>query len=174
MWTKYPQTPNQPATKTEAPHSPSVSAPVTQSAPSDSAAFYNGPARSNAPTARPLACIGATLDIKGRISGEEDLQIDGKVEGPVSLRGHRLIVGRSSQMSSEIMAREVIVYGNLVGNVRASDRVEIKKDGKLTGDITTARISIEDGAIFKGRIEIERQESKASVRAEAEAALVPA
>jgi len=115
------------------------------------------------------------LDIKGRISGEEDLQIDGKVEGPVSLRGHRLTVGRGSQMSSEITAREVVVYGNLVGNVHASDRVEIKKDGKLTGDITTARISIEDGAIFKGRIEIERQESKAPAKVETAAAvLVPA
>jgi cytoskeletal protein CcmA (bactofilin family) len=72
------------------------------------------------------------------------------------LNGQRLTVGRSGKLNSEIFAREVVVYGNLTGNVHASDRVEIKKDGSVTGDITTARISVEDGAYFKGRIEIER------------------
>jgi len=100
--------------------------------------------------------LGASLEIKGKISGEEDLQIDGKVEGSVALNGQRLTVGRSGQINSEVWAREVVVYGQLTGNVHASDRVEIKKDGSLTGDIMTARISIEDGAYFKGRIEIER------------------
>jgi cytoskeletal protein CcmA (bactofilin family) len=81
------------------------------------------------------------------------------VEGPVSLRGSRLTVGRTAQLNSEIDAREVIVYGNVSGNLRARDRVEIKKDGRVLGDIATARISIEDGAYFKGRIEIEHAQS---------------
>ncbi len=115
--------------------------------------------RPSSPIARTLACLGATIVIKGEISSDEDLQIDGKVEGPISLRGHRLTVGRTAQLNSEITAREVIVYGNASGNLRARDRVEIKKDGRVIGDIATARISIEDGAYFKGHIEIERPQS---------------
>jgi cytoskeletal protein CcmA (bactofilin family) len=106
-----------------------------------------------------LACLGSTIVVKGEIAGDEDLQIDGKVEGPISVRGHRLTVGRNAELKSEITAREVIVYGNASGNLRARDRVEIKKDGQVIGNIVTARISIEDGAYFKGSIEIERTHS---------------
>jgi cytoskeletal protein CcmA (bactofilin family) len=115
--------------------------------------------RPSAPTARTLACLGATIVVKGEIHSDEDLQIDGKVEGNISLQGHRLTVGRTAQLNSEITAREVIVYGNAAGNLRARDRVEIKKDGQVIGDITTTRISIEEGAYFKGHIEIERAHS---------------
>jgi cytoskeletal protein CcmA (bactofilin family) len=115
--------------------------------------------RPSAPTARTLACLGATIVVKGEIRSDEDLQIDGKVEGNISLQGHRLTVGRTAQLNSEITAREVIVYGNAAGNLRARDRVEIKKDGQVIGDITTTRISIEEGAYFKGHIEIERAHS---------------
>jgi cytoskeletal protein CcmA (bactofilin family) len=123
--------------------------------------------RPSAPTARTLACLGSTIVVKGEIYSDEDLQIDGKVEGNISLQGHRLTVGRTAQLNSEINAREVIVYGNASGNLRARDRVEIKKDGQVIGNITTSRISIEEGAYFKGHIEIERahsstQESKQS------------
>ena len=117
--------------------------------------------RSTAPTARSMACLGSTFTIKGEISGDEDLQIDGKVEGPVSLLNHRLTVGHSAQLSSHINAREVVVHGKTVGNIRVRDRVEIKKDGEVIGNITTARLSIEDGAYFKGSIEIERSKSPA-------------
>jgi cytoskeletal protein CcmA (bactofilin family) len=121
-----------------------------------------GPFNANAsespssPTAHSLACLGATLKIEGKITSEEDLLIDGKVQGPISLQGRRLTVGRTAELNSEVTAREVIVYGKVTGNLRARDRVEIKKDGSVVGDITTARISIEDGADFKGRIEIDR------------------
>jgi cytoskeletal protein CcmA (bactofilin family) len=119
----------------------------------------NAGTRPSAPTARNLACLGSTITVKGEISSDEDLEIDGKVEGPISLRGHRLTVGRNAQLKTEITAREVIVYGNVSGNLHARDRVEIKKDGQVIGDITTSRISIEDGAYFKGRIEIDRAQS---------------
>lgn len=101
------------------------------------------------------ARIGPSLTIKGSVTGEEDLQVDGKVEGPVTIRG-RLTIGTSGQLSAGVTAREVAVYGKVTGNVDARDRVEIKRDGAVIGDIQTARISIEDGAIFKGRIEIGR------------------
>jgi len=144
--------------------------------PASPAASYSSPAssRSSAPAARNLSFLGPSLEIKGKVSGEEDLQIDGKVEGPILLQGQKLIAGRSAQLHSEISAREVIVYGKIQGNVRAQDRVEIKKDGSVLGDITTARISIEDGAFFKGRIEIERSKVPALEEAETELAPVTA
>jgi cytoskeletal protein CcmA (bactofilin family) len=109
--------------------------------------------------ARGSARLGASLQIKGHITGTEDLQIDGKVDGPISLRGHGLTVGPAAQLTSEIHAREVVVYGKVVGNVHARDRVDVKSDGSVVGDISTARISIEDGAQFKGRIEIDPTKS---------------
>jgi cytoskeletal protein CcmA (bactofilin family) len=102
-----------------------------------------------------VARIGPNLTIKGSVTGEEDLQIDGKVDGPVTIRG-RLTVGTSGQLTAGVTARELAVYGKVSGNVDARDRVDIKRDGAVIGDIQTARISIEDGAIFKGRIEIGR------------------
>ena len=140
-----------------------------------SANTFNSPAamRPSAPAARNLSCIGQGIEIKGKISGDEDLQIDGKVEGPVSLGGQKLTVGRTAQLSSEVSAREIVVYGKVTGNLRAQDRVEIKKDGEVIGDVTTARISVEDGAYFKGRIEIDRAKgSFASSERESELASV--
>jgi cytoskeletal protein CcmA (bactofilin family) len=136
----------------------------------------NAPAgiRPSTPLARTLALLGSTIVVKGEITSDEDLQIDGRVEGPVSLRGNRLTVGRSGQLNSEVTAREVIVYGNVSGNLRARDRVEIKKDGRVIGDIATARISIEDGAYFKGHIEIEHTQSSVPEKTEKkEAELIP-
>src|SRR5216684_1820566 len=92
--------------------------------------------------------------------GTEDLQIDGKVDGPISLRGHELTVGRTAELTSEIHARGVVVYGKVTGNLHARDRVDVKSDGSVIGDISTARISIEDGAQFKGRIEIDPTKSQ--------------
>jgi cytoskeletal protein CcmA (bactofilin family) len=131
----------------------------SQSMPAESASVRS---TSNQP-ARSVSCLGASLEFKGKISGDEDLQVDGKLEGAVELRGQRLTVGRTGKLNSEVHARELIVNGDLTGNVRVSDRVEIKKDGSVTGDITTARISVEDGAYFKGHIEIERTKQHSSV-----------
>jgi cytoskeletal protein CcmA (bactofilin family) len=118
--------------------------------------------RPSSPAARSSARLGSSLQIKGQITGTEDLQIDGIVEGSISLRGHELTVGSTAQLKSEINAREVVVYGKVVGNLHARDRVDVKKDGSVVGDISTARISIEDGAQFKGRIEIDPSKSQAA------------
>jgi cytoskeletal protein CcmA (bactofilin family) len=136
----------------EVPNPSPAQQPPPQNMPANSVAQT----RPSAPVARNLACLGKNLEIKGTISGDEDMQIDGRVEGPVSLQGQKLTVGGSGEMSSQITAREIVVYGKVSGNLRARDRVEIKRDGSVIGDITTARISIEEGAYFKGRIEIER------------------
>ena len=109
--------------------------------------------RLSSPAARSAARLGASLQIKGHIGGTEDLQIDGKVEDPISLRGHELTVGSTAHL---------IVYGKVVGNLHARGRVDIKKDGSIIGDISSARISIEDGAHFKGRIEIDPTKAQAA------------
>ena len=118
-------------------------------APLDST--YNTPSASGS-TAR----LGSSLHVKGEITGNEDLAIDGSVEGLVHLEDRRLTIGASARLTADIIAREVVVYGNVKGNLRARDRIEIKKDGSVVGDLTTARIMIEDGAYFKGSIEIDK------------------
>jgi cytoskeletal protein CcmA (bactofilin family) len=180
MWMKQ-QTPTQPQSQGQPQSQPQSNTPSTSSFQrssepvSDPNAFSSRP---GTPGARSLACIGGSLEIKGRITADEDLQIDGNVEGPVSIRGHRLTIGRSGQLNSEVTARELVVFGKITGNINATDRVEIKKDGAVIGDIQTARISIEDGAVFKGRIEIDRPGSKPSsvpaLKPETVGALVPA
>ena len=102
------------------------------------------------------ARLGASLHVKGEITGNEDLSIDGTVEGLVHLEDRKLTIGGSARVTADVIAREVVVYGNVKGNLRARDRIEIKKDGSVVGDLTTARIMIEDGAYFKGSIEIDK------------------
>ena len=115
------------------------------------------------PAAPPSTVIGPSLKIKGEVTANEALQIDGKVEGPILLTGHELTVGSNAQLTSEIEAGAVTVYGKVVGNVQAHSRVDIKRDGSIIGNISTARISIEDGAHFKGRIEIDPAKSQTKV-----------
>ena len=131
--------------------------------PSANAPAFTGEAITMAPEANfsnttpsGIARLGSTLHVKGEITGNEDLLIDGSVEGLVKLDDRKLTVGASAKVTADVIAREVVVYGNVKGNLRARDRIEIKKDGSVVGDLTTARISIEDGAYFKGSIEIDK------------------
>jgi len=105
---------------------------------------------------RGMARLGPSLHVKGEITGNEDLHVDGSVEGLIQLEDRKLTVGASAKVTADVIAREVVVYGNVKGNLRARDRIEIKKDGSVVGDLTTARIMIEDGAYFKGSIEIDK------------------
>jgi cytoskeletal protein CcmA (bactofilin family) len=107
------------------------------------------------------ATIGKGLLIKGEINGTESLFIDGKVEGSINLPGNRVTVGRNGQVAASITAREIVVLGKVRGNVSATDRVDIRAEGSLTGDVSAARISIEDGAFFKGGIDIRKNEKPA-------------
>ena len=109
---------------------------------------------------RAAARLGSSLHVKGEISGNEDLLIDGSVEGLIQLDERKLTIGPTAKVTADIIAREVVVYGNVKGNLRAKDRIEIKKDGSVNGDLTTARIMIEDGAYFKGSIEIDKSADK--------------
>ena len=98
--------------------------------------------------------VGVGLLFKGQISGNDDLLVDGSMEGSIQLGGGMLTVGSSGKLTADVVAREVVVYGKLRGNVAARERIDIKKDGSVVGDLTTGRIAIEDGANFKGSVEI--------------------
>src|SRR5271163_853650 len=110
------------------------------------------------PEMRGPAVIGKSVMIKGQIFSREDLTIDGEIDGSVELQEHRLTVGPHGKLQAGVKAREIVVLGTIHGNVEASDKIDIRKDAKLVGDIKTARIVIEDGAYFKGSIDIARPE----------------
>jgi cytoskeletal protein CcmA (bactofilin family) len=109
---------------------------------------------------RAAGWLGSSLKVKGEISGTEDLLVEGSVEGLIQLDGRKLTVGTTAKVTADINARDVDVYGYVKGNVRATGRIEIRKDGSVIGNLTTAQILIEDGADFKGTIEIDRSTTK--------------
>jgi cytoskeletal protein CcmA (bactofilin family) len=122
-------------------------------------AMASAPAVSHhASDTRGPAVIGKSVMIKGQIFSREDLTIDGEIDGSVELQEHRLTVGPNGKLQAGVKAREVVVLGTIHGNVEASDKIDIRKDARLVGDIKTARIVIEDGAYFKGSIDIVRPE----------------
>ena len=146
------------------PNSPQTPEPTRPATPPVSS-FENSSSTPARPAATPAAAaagtgeqatIGKSLIIKGELSGSESLFIDGKVEGAINLPGNRVTVGRNGQVAANILAREIVVLGKVRGNCQASDRVDIRSEGSLTGDVIAARISIEDGAFFKGGIDIRK------------------
>ena len=100
------------------------------------------------------AVLGKNVTVKGQITSREDLTIDGEVEGTVECQEHRLTIGPNARVQAALKAREIVIHGNIQGNVEATDKVDLKKEAKLVGDIKTTRITIEDGAYFKGSIDI--------------------
>jgi cytoskeletal protein CcmA (bactofilin family) len=130
--------------------------------PSQPAVSEPAPPSRSVTTTAEQATIGKSLVIKGEVTGSESLYIDGRVEGSINLSGNRVTVGRNGVVSANISAREIVVLGKVRGNMTASDRVDIRSDGSLTGDVVAARISIEDGAFFKGGIDIRKAGQKAN------------
>lgn len=116
------------------------------------------------------AALGKNVTIKGQIFAREDLMIDGEVEGTVECQEHRLTIGPNARVQAGLKAREIIIHGSIQGNVDATDKIDIKKEAKLVGDIKTSRIVIEDGAYFKGSIDISKATAKATAPAPAAAA----
>jgi cytoskeletal protein CcmA (bactofilin family) len=128
------------------------------------------PARFEAEPRGGAATIGKAVKVVGQIFSREDLYVDGEVEGTVEALEHKLTIGPNGTVRATIKAREVVALGAIHGNVEATDKIEIRKDAKLTGDIRTARIIIEDGAYFKGSIDIVKPEPvKAPAKAPASA-----
>ncbi len=150
-----------PASNTPTPEAPRSPAPPVAS---------HEPARATPAVSGEQATITKGLFIKGEISGTESLLVDGKVEGSIVLNGNRVTVGRNGQVAASITAREVVVLGKVRGNVSATDRVDIRAEGAVTGDVSAARISIEDGAFFKGGIDIRKADAPGKPAAAAPAA----
>jgi cytoskeletal protein CcmA (bactofilin family) len=168
MWkpTNQPATPGRPAEPER---------PSTATAPVAPAAISEPPAvpRPVSSATSDQATIGKSLVIKGEVTGSESLYIDGRVEGSINLAGNRVTIGRNGVVAANISAREIVVLGKVRGNLTASDRVDIRSDGSLTGDVVAARISIEDGAFFKGGIDI-RKAGSAGAKSEETAKSVAA
>ena len=151
-----PKTNNEPARTT----TPGPTAAATAPAPAP-VTTMNEPTPVSAPrnallNTQEQATIGKSLVIKGEVTGSESLYIDGRVEGSIQLPGNRVTVGRNGVVNANVNAREIVVIGKLKGNLVASDRVDIRNEGSLTGDVVAQRISIEDGAFFKGGIDIRK------------------
>src|SRR2546427_7957587 len=165
MWnpTNQPTTPGRPG-EPERPATPATSSAVSE--PTSSAP------RPVAASTADQATIGKSLVIKGEVTGSESLYIDGRVEGSINLAGNRVTIGRNGVVAAHINAREIVVLGKVRGNLTASDRVDIRNDGSLTGDVIAARISIEDGAFFKGGIDIRKPGQK--VNGDAKPTVAPA
>ena len=123
--------------------------------------------RNSAPSIQPYkdggTYIGKSIVIKGELSGDEPIQVDGRVEGPISLREGRVNIGRDASVASHVRAAEVIVRGTLEGNVTATDRVEVHSGGSLTGDVTAGRVTVELGAFFHGKVDMKRPDPKAHI-----------
>jgi cytoskeletal protein CcmA (bactofilin family) len=107
-----------------------------------------------------FAQIGKSVVVKGELSGSEDLYLDGQVEGSISLKGNSLTVGPNGQVKGSVEAKGVVVQGKLEGNILASERVELRKSAIVTGDISTQRILIEEGASLKGKVDTHRADVK--------------
>jgi cytoskeletal protein CcmA (bactofilin family) len=112
------------------------------------------------PKAGEFAHIGKSVVIKGELSGSEDLYVDGTVEGTIQLQGNNLMIGPNGHVAADVNAKVVVIQGKLEGNIRASDRAELRKSAVIVGDIVTQRIAMEDGAYFKGKVEIQREAAK--------------
>ena len=132
--------------------------PVLEVTPVSSPALLRpgdaGASSGSSPIRPGQAHIGKSVIVKGEISSSEDLYVDGEVRGAIELRDHSLTVGPNGKVEANVTAREIVVQGSLNGNLHATEKIEIRKTGSLLGDLTTARIIIEDGAYFKGSIDI--------------------
>jgi cytoskeletal protein CcmA (bactofilin family) len=137
---------------------------------SDNSFLKSGSPASNPNTFNPIktvtapvdqATIGRTLVIKGEITGSEALYVDGRIEGKIIMPESRVTIGRNGKVDASIQAKEVVIMGKVNGNIECSDRVDIRAEGSVSGDISTVRISVEDGAALKGGIQV-RSEGKQS------------
>jgi cytoskeletal protein CcmA (bactofilin family) len=113
-----------------------------------------------------VAHIGKSVLIKGELSGSEDLYLDSEVEGSIDLKDHCLTIGPHGRVRANVSAREVVVHGKVDGNIQGTERVELKRSSVLVGDIATQRIIIEDGAFFKGAIDIKKDAPKTAPKVE--------
>ncbi len=132
----------------------------------------NAPAPGVAAGLRPAmeqATLGATMIVKGELSGSQAFFVDGRVEGSIHFPNHRVTVGRGAVVLATIEAKEVVIMGTVTGNIDCVDRVDIRGEAVLTGDVVTQRISIDEGAMVKGSVEVRKMRQSDHVETEAKA-----
>jgi cytoskeletal protein CcmA (bactofilin family) len=110
--------------------------------------------------------IGKSVVIKGELNGSEDLTIEGHVEGTIQLRDHVLTIGPNGRIKAQVFAKAVIVLGEVTGNVTASDKVDIRDNGSVDGDIVSPRVAIAEGAHFRGSVDMQRKPGQAAAKAD--------
>ena len=180
MWRRQeePKVSPTPQNVVSAPPAAVVPAPTTQAnaqSTGQSSAQSSGPAIAQVAatkTATSIVCKG--ISIRGQISGSEDLQIDGEVSGTVQLPGGRVMIGPEGRVAGNIEAREIIVRGDLKGNLRAGERILVGRTGQWQGDGISPRLAIEDGAVVKGKLEVAAEVEKKPVAAKIAAVTTPA
>src|SRR5438270_4659409 len=165
MWKPRPEDNKPMSTNPSQPGQPAqpVTPPVAAAAPSISVPHKETPKGSD-PYRADVGHIGKSVQIKGELTGSEDLYLDGSIEGTVDLRDHSLIIGPNGKIKAAISARDLVVHGRVEGNITATGRVELRKSCTLIGDVSTQRIVIEDGAFFKGAIDIKEKSQPAETR----------
>ncbi len=152
------------------PAAPQPPAPVTAGAPGPRLDAVHG-------LERDIVNIGKSVVIKGELNGSEDLTIEGHVEGTIQLRDHVLTIGPNGKIKAQVFAKAVIVLGEVTGNVTASDKVDIRDNGSVDGDIVSPRVAIAEGAHFRGSVDMQRKAvpaAKAEAKPPAEAKATPA
>ena len=157
--------------------------PVSGGQPVPAAQPPAAPAPAGIPGSRPethqqmekdIVNIGKSVVIKGELNGSEDLTIEGHVEGTIQLRDHVLTIGPNGKIKAQVFAKAVIVLGEVTGNVTASDKVDIRDNGSVDGDIVSPRVAIAEGAHFRGSVDMQRKGAAASQSAPKAAAPQPA
>lgn len=171
MWKARPEdnkpmstNPSQPAAQPAPQQTAAVAAPTVTAAPAATPAPHKETPKSNDSYKHDVGHIGKSVHIRGELTGSEDLYLDGEVEGTIDLRDHSLIIGPNGKIKAGIVARDLVVHGKVEGPVTASGRVELRKSCTLIGDVSTQRIVIEDGAFFKGAIDIKEKDFKQESR----------
>jgi cytoskeletal protein CcmA (bactofilin family) len=124
-------------------------------------------------TEKDIVNIGKSVVIKGELNGSEDLTIEGHVEGTIQLREHVLTIGPNGRIKAQVFAKSVVVLGEVIGNVTASDKVDIRDNGSVDGDIVAPRVAISEGAHFRGSVDMQRKSAPVQPQ-QAQAAAKPA
>lgn len=156
MWKPRPED-NKPMSMNPTQPAQPVPPPVAVAAPSIPPIQHKETPKASDPHRADVGHIGKSVQIKGELTGSEDLYLDGSIEGTIDLRDHSLIIGPNGKIKAGITARDLVVHGRVEGNVTATGRVELRKSCTLIGDVSTQRIVIEDGAFFKGAIDIKEK-----------------
>ena len=165
MWKARPEEDNRPTFSPSQPASPATTTPASATTSSMNLSPKETPKHVPEPRAD-VGHIGKSVVLRGELTGNEDLYLDGEIDGNINLRDHKLVIGPNAKIKATISARDVVVHGRVEGNINSIERVELKRSCSLTGDVNTQRIVIEDGAFFKGAIDIKEHKEHSEHKVE--------